>query len=602
LLDAIQSMTDASQLLRTSRKTIRELRSTPGLRDVRIAVLGGSTTHELLTFLEIFLLKKGIAPVFWESEYGRYYEDAVLDSGAISAFNPDLIYVFTTNRNIRSWPQISDGVDGVAVAVKDELTKLSQIWDALQKVKACPILQNNFEMPATRLLGNLDSQNPNGATHFVHELNGAIAAEAAQRPYLMLCDLHYLSAQVGLRHWYDQGRWFSYKIATSAEGSMTIAANASALIAARYGLSKKCLVLDLDNTLWGGVIGDDGADRIVIGRETAAAEAYTAFQEYCRALKHRGVLLAVSSKNTEKIAQEGFSHPDSILSLKDFACFKANWEPKHENIRKIAEELNIGLDSLVFVDDNPAERALVAGQLPMVMVPEVGEDVADYAQIVDRSLYFEPLSLSEEDLRRGDFYASKNAAADAQTAFSSYQEYLEFLQMTAEIDSFTPMYLDRITQLTNKSNQFNLTTRRYSISEISDIAADPAYVTLYVKLSDRFGDHGLISVIIGKRNGSALQIDLWLMSCRVLKRRVEETVLDELAARAQRLGLTEIRGTYLRTPKNDMVSGHYESLGFLPESVDHDRSEWILPIDGYEKRNHHIAVHPSSQQQEHIAQ
>lgn len=602
MLDTNQSVADASQLLRTSKKTIRELRSLSNLREVRIAILGGSTTHEVVTLLEIFLLKKGIAPIFWESEYGRYYEDAVLDSGAISAFNPDLIYVYTTNRNIRNWPQVGDGADAVAGSIAREMSKLTQIWDALQQVKACPILQNNFEMPAVRLLGNLDSQNPNGATHFVHELNRALAAEAAQRSYLMLCDLHYQSAQLGLQHWYDHGRWFSYKLATSAEGSMTIAANAAALIAARYGLSKKCLVLDLDNTLWGGVIGDDGADRIVIGRETAKAEAYTAFQEYCRALKHRGILLAVSSKNTEKIAQEGFSHPDSILSLKDFACFKANWEPKHENIRKIAEELNIGLDSLVFVDDNPAERALVAGQLPMVMVPPAGDEVADYAQIVDRGLYFEPLSISEEDLRRGDFYASKSAAADAQTAFSSYQEYLEFLQMTAEIDSFVPMYLDRITQLTNKSNQFNLTTRRYSIAEISEIASDPEYVTLYVKLSDRFGDHGLISVVIGKRQASALQIDLWLMSCRVLKRRVEETVLDELVARAKGLGLTEIRGTYLRTPKNDMVSGHYEGLGFLPELVDHDRSEWILPLDGYEKKNQHIVVHPLSQPQEQFSQ
>jgi FkbH-like protein len=174
--------------------------------------------------------------------------------------------------------------------------------------------------------------------------------------------------------------------------------------------------------------------------------------------------------------------------------------------------------------------------------------------------------------------------------------------MTAEIDSFVPMYLDRITQLTNKSNQFNLTTRRYSIAEISEIASDPEYVTLYVKLSDRFGDHGLISVVIGKRQASALQIDLWLMSCRVLKRRVEETVLDELVARAKGLGLTEIRGTYLRTPKNDMVSGHYEGLGFLPELVDHDRSEWILPLDGYEKKNQHIVVHPLSQPQEQFSQ
>jgi FkbH-like protein len=587
------------QLLRTSKKTIRELRKSTGLRELRLAILGGSTTHEVATFLEIFLLQRGFAPVFWESEYGRYYEDSVLDSRQIADFNPDLIYIHTTNRNIYSWPRASDNESEAVDGVARELNKLSQIWDALQKVKASPILQNNFEMPDLRLLGNLDSQAPQGATLFVQNLNRAITHEATKRSFLMINDLNYISARVGLQNWYDHGRWFSYKLATSVEGSMEIATSLCAMICARYGLSKKCLVLDLDNTLWGGVIGDDGADRIVIGRETDRAEAFTFFQEYCRTLKHRGVILAVASKNTEEIAKEGFNHPDSILQLKDFACFKANWEPKHESIRRIAEELNIGLDSLVFVDDNPAERALVAAQLPMVAVPEVGEDVTEYPRILDRLCYFEPLSLSEEDLRRGDLYASKNAAAEAQTAFSSYQDYLQFLQMTAEIDSFTPTYLDRITQLTNKTNQFNLTTKRYSIAEISRIADDPAYVTLYIKLSDRFGDHGLISVLIGRREGTTLHIDLWLMSCRVLKRDVEQLALDELVAHAQQLNLAEIRGYYLRTPKNDMVSAHYERLGFLPDFIDHDRSAWVLPVHGYENRNQHIAKHLLQREQEH---
>lgn len=587
-------MRDPSALLRTSKRLIRELRTANGLREIRVAVLGGSTTQEIITFLEILLLEKGFAPIFWESEYGQYYEESVLDPHRIATFNPDLVYVHTTNRNLRHWPQIQDDPAQARMGVEAEISKLAQIWDAVYQLKSCAVIQNNFEMPALRLLGNLDSRNANGAVHFVNEVNRALYEEAAKRPYLILNDIHYLSAQLGLENWYDPSRWFSYKLATTVRGSFENASNVATLIAARYGLSKKCLVLDLDNTLWGGVIGDDGADRIVIGRETAQAEAYTAFQEYCLALKHRGVILAVSSKNNDEIAREGFGHPDSILKLTDFACFRANWEPKHENIKKVAEELNIGLDSLVFVDDNPFERALVSAQLPMVAVPDVGEDVACFASILDRMRYFEPISISSEDTDRAEMYARRAAATQVQATFASYQDYLDSLEMTAEVDSFSAKYLDRITQLTNKSNQFNLTTRRYSLAEMGEIAADPKYVTLYIKLSDKFGDHGLISVIIGRREATTLHIDLWLMSCRVLKRDVELLVLDELVARARELDLNTIRGYYLRTPKNDMVSKHYEILGFTPELIEPDRSEWVLDVQNYTNRNRSILSRDSA--------
>jgi FkbH-like protein len=378
------------------------------------------------------------------------------------------------------------------------------------------------------------------------------------------------------------------------DGSAATAWNISALVNARYGLSKKCLVLDLDNTLWGGVIGDDGVDHIVIGRETAAAEAYTRFQEYCRKLKDRGIVLAVSSKNDAAIARQGFQHPDSVLKIEDFASFQANWEPKHENIRRIADELNLGLDSFVFVDDNPAERALVAAQLPMVSVPEVGTDVSTYPGTLDSLNYFEPVSISEDDKLRASQYASRAGAAQSQATFANYSDYLESLQMVAEIDAFSPTYLDRITQLTNKSNQFNLTTRRYSAAEIAQIAQDSSYLALYVKLADRFGDHGLISVAIGRIDSQTLHIDLWLMSCRVLKRNVELLLMDELAERAQACGVREIRGYYFRTPKNELVSNHYESLGFKPVTRTHKASEWLLDLNKYQPQNRSITPHDAT--------
>jgi FkbH-like protein len=577
-------------LMRGAKKLARTLRERKDLRPLRVAILGGASSQELVTLWEIFLLNRGLDPVFWQSEYGRYYEDAVLDPSALIAFKPDLVHVMTGIRNIRNWPAIHSSEEDVRTLVGNEMGKLRQIWSGLERSVACPVIQNNFEMPDLRLLGNLDAKSSGGATGFVLELNREIACAARNLSSLILNDIHYLSAQLGLTQWYDWSRWFSYKMPSSLDGSVATAHNLATLVAARFGMSKKVLVLDLDNTLWGGVIGDDGVDRIVIGRETAKAEAYTQFQEYCLALKQRGVVLAVCSKNTDSIARTGFEHPDTILKLADFACFRANWEPKHENIKTIAAALDLGLDSFVFVDDNPAERALVAAQLPMVAVPEVGDDVANYARILDREQYFEPLAISDEDLKRAEQYQSKAAATETQATFANYAEYLQSLEMVAEAGSFAPQYLDRITQLTNKTNQFNLTTLRLAITDITHMAQSPDYLTLYVKLSDRFGDHGLISVIIGEQVGDALHLRLWLMSCRVLKRDVELLALDEIVRRAQERGVRTIRGYYSRTPKNDLVSGHYRDLGFTAVTEDASSSEWILETTNYQPKNGSIAL------------
>jgi FkbH-like protein len=350
------------------------------------------------------------------------------------------------------------------------------------------------------------------------------------------------------------------------------------------------LVLDLDNTLWGGVIGDDGPDKIVIGRETPRGEAFTAFQEYLVRLKDRGVLLAVCSKNDDAMARRGFAHPDSVLKLSDFAAFVANWEPKHQNIEAIARQLNLGLDSFVFIDDNPAERHLVQAQLPMVAVPNVGDDVCRYPAIVDAARYFEPISLSAEDAQRTQLYAQNAEREALAQTFEDYGAYLDSLAMVGEIDAFSPVYLDRITQLTNKTNQFNLTTRRYTKPEMEAVAADPGYITLYGRLTDVFGDNGLVSVVIGRREEQTLHVDLWLMSCRVLKRGMEDAMLDALVLRARGVGVDRIVGHYIATPRNGMVADHYEKLGFTRIPGDNsDRTSWTLRIaEEYSPRNRHI--------------
>jgi FkbH-like protein len=582
-----------SEFLLLKRKSLRRaLLDNPALQKVRIAVLGGSTTSEVVDLLELLLLADGFLPEIYQSDYNRYYEEAVLEPEKLLAFRPNVVYLHTSCLNLRGLPPLGATTSDLEAAVAGELARFRAIWSALEEQLGCQIIQNNFERPPASLLGNLDSVSPGGRTRFVNALNAELARAAAGSRKLLIQDLNAIAAQVGLRSYYDWPRYHAYKILTTPDASLAVARSLTALVRAIYGKSRKCLVLDLDNTLWGGVIGDDGPDNIKIGRETAEAEAFTAFQEYCLALRNRGVVLAVCSKNEEQIAKKGFAHPDSVLKLEHFAAFKANWSPKPENIQAIAAELSLGVESFVFVDDNPAERALVEAQLPAVAVPDVGSDVSGFAAVLEAARYFEPIAISQEDLQRADQYAENSQRAALHAKFADYGEYLASLRMHAEIDGFRPEYLDRIAQLTNKTNQFNLTTRRYTLPEIEGLAKDPGYVTLYGKLSDTFGDNGLISVIVGRKDRSALHLDLWLMSCRVLKRDMELAMLDAVVERARAAGVESIYGYYIKTAKNGMVADHYDKLGFSPEprQIDGDKRAWVLAVGSYEKRNRYISV------------
>lgn len=578
------------------RKSLRNaLAAAEGLQELRVGVLGGTTTDEVVNLLELLLLSDGFRPVFHKSEYGRFYEDAVHDPHALIEFKPNLVYLHTSCLNVQNPPPINCTEADLPRYVEAEMARYREIWDSLERNVGCQIIQNNFELAPHAILGNMDAVASGGLSRFLMELNLAFAKEAARRPKLLLQDVNGLSARVGLRHWFDWDRYFSYKILLTAEANLELARSLNSLIRALYGKSRKVLVLDLDNTLWGGVIGDDGVDRIQIGRETPVAEAYTAFQEYCLSLRNRGVLLAVCSKNTESVARTGFEHPSSILRLEHISCFKANWDPKHENIHAIAKELNLGVDSFVFVDDNPAEREIVRGQVPAVAVPEVGNQVSQFAAIIDAGRYFEPVSLSREDLERAALYANNSQRAAQQNKFANYGEYLDSLEMVAEIDTFKPIYLDRIAQLTNKTNQFNLTTRRYSLADMESVASNPDYIGLYGKLLDRFGDNGLISIVLGRKQGKALHMDLWLMSCRVLKRDMEVAMLDALVSRAKDRGLTTIYGYYLPTSKNGMVAEFYPTLGFqpctsAPTDLPPGATAWQLDLNAYTERNTHIKI------------
>lgn len=578
---------NTTALLRKKRAIRRGLSNRKNLDDKRIAILGGSTTAEIKDMLELFLLHAGIRPVFYESEYNRYFEDVMFPESGLKDFRPEIIYIHTTNLNIRRFPALNESCEAIEELLAGEMNRFSGLWERIEQDYGCPVIQNNFELPHYRILGNLDAYDTHGRTAFIGMLNYRFAGEAEKRKNLHLNDINYLSAWFGLERWHDRLFWYSYKYAMNYEAIPLLADSVASIIRGICGKAKKCLVLDLDNTLWGGVIGDDGLQGIRIGKETPEAEAYTEFQRYVRELKERGVLLAVCSKNDETNARGGFAHPDSILSADDFAAFTANWNPKHENILNIAYTLNIGIDSLVFADDNPVEREIVRAQLAEVTVPELGSDIVKYIDILDKTGLFETVSLSADDLQRNLFYAGNAKREKQKEQYASYDEFLRSLKMVAEIAPFSPIYLDRITQLANKTNQFNLTTRRYTLSEIQAMADDDSYITLYGKLRDKFGDNGLVSVIAGIKKENELHIDLWLMSCRVLKRGMETAMLDALAGRARECGLKAIVGYYFPTAKNGMVKNLFHEMGFRKLS----ENSWHLDISGnYTSKNPFIEI------------
>jgi FkbH-like protein len=354
------------------------------------------------------------------------------------------------------------------------------------------------------------------------------------------------------------------------------------LLSAQQGRSSKCLVLDLDNTLWGGVIGDDGLEGIQLGQGSALGEAFVAFQRFARDLSSRGVILAVCSKNDEKNALEPFErHPDMVLRKKDIACFMANWNDKASNLKLIAQQLNIGLDSLVFVDDNPFERNQVRAECPMVAVPELPEDPSLFPACIAAAGYFESISLTQDDWARSEQYQKNLEREKAQASFGDLSDYLKSLDMELVWGPFDPLSLPRVTQLINKTNQFNLTTRRYSEEDTSRFASDPDTVTLRCRLTDRFGDNGIIGIIIavGDKSGD-WNIDTWLMSCRVLGRGVEQAMLDLLAQEVSSRGGKRLIGLYIPTAKNGMVKDHYPGLGFEAwGDASQGETRWALCIE-----------------------
>lgn len=581
---------DPKLLMRKRRSIRRALEQTEKLTEKRIAVLGGSTTHDIVEMLELFLLGQGIRPVFYESEYGQYFEDAVFENPELTAFAPDVVFVHTSSRNITAWPQAGDDAAAVQAKLDGQYAHFEAVWTALGRVCRCPVIQNNFEYPFFRLLGNRDAFDHRGRVNFVTRLNARLYEYAQGHENFYINDINYQSADYGLREWSDPFYWHMYKYALCLDAIPTLAFNVANIIKSLFGKNKKALALDLDNTLWGGVVGDDGVEGIEIGQDTSMGQVYAEFQSYLKALREQGILLNIVSKNERENAMAGLAHPQMVLKSEDFISIKANWEPKSANIVQMAQELTLLPESFVFVDDNPAEREIVRQQVPGVAIP-VMDKVEHYITAIDRAGYFETTAFSSDDLKRSDMYKENVRRAELQSSFADYAEYLRSLDMTAEISEFAPVYMARIAQLTNKSNQYNLTTRRCTQEEVEAMAESDEYITLYGKLTDCFGDNGVVAVTAAKLDGDACDILLWLMSCRVLKRDMEFAMMDELVRLCREKGVKTLRGYYYPTAKNGMVRDFYEKQGFdkLSEKPD-GSSAWTLALEGYENKNHVIRV------------
>lgn len=581
---------DSDQVMSTKKKLLRLLKEHENGTPLKIAVLGGSTTSDIVKVLELFLRNRGIIPSFYESEYAQYWSDAVFGTPEFDEFKPEIVFIHTCSRNIEEKPTVGEDAKSVSEKLEREYARYEKMWTSLSEKFGCIIIQNNFELPSERLLGNREAGCAYGRIDFITRLNIKLYDYAQTHANFYIHDINYLSAAYGLERWHELRHWHLYKYALSVSAIPDFAYSLSNIICSCLGKNKKVLALDLDNTLWGGVIGDDGQSGIEIGHETHEGQSYLALQKFVKAHKELGVLLTVCSKNDPENALEGLNHPDGVLKPSDFTLIKANWNEKSLNLEETAQELNLLPESFVFVDDNPVECDIVKAQVPEIMTINF-EDPEECIRRIDKCGYFEVTNLSADDAKRGEMYAANAQRAAAEKKFASYDDFLASLEMSAVISEFDPVHIPRITQLTNKSNQFNLTTKRYTQAEMEATAASPNYIRLCGRLTDKFGDNGIVSVVIGEKRGAELHIDLWLMSCRVLKRGMEYAMINRLVEEAKKAGIETIFGYYYPTKKNAMVKELFGDFGFEKTSEDGDgNTVWKLEVNGYSPKKIFIDI------------
>ena len=555
----VWNIEEIPQLLKLARRYAKSY--VTGEKDLRVAVLGSYSIQHFVSVLRFLLHEEGIDANIYEGEYDGILMDVLNDDSELYEFKPSIVILLPSIKDIKEFPILGSDAEAVEQLADKQVQLYQGIWNKLEASLGCQILQANFVLPIERALGNLESNYEYSHSVYYKKINAKLEQKRGGNVTIM--DMDYWAGVVGKINWFDNSSYYLSKTGFRMDYIGIVAEVFVKQIMALTGKVKKCLVLDLDNTLWGGVVGDDGCMGIQLDPNNAIGEAYRAFQQYVLQLKERGVILAVCSKNEEDIAKEPFEKNDKmILKLDDISCFIANWEDKAGNIRTIASKLNIGVDSLVFFDDNPAEREIVKKFVPEVLVVDVPEDPADYVQALSLCMPFEWGQLTGEDFKRTQSYLQNSKRQELESSFVNYDEYLQALDMIGSVDEIDEYSKERFAQLINKSNQFNLRTIRYTEAAIEQMMQEENTKLLAVSLKDKFSDYGIISCVILKKDGEECFTDTWVMSCRVLKRGVEEFAFSHVCDMARSMGCSKLVGEYIPTAKNRMVKDFYPGFGF----------------------------------------
>jgi FkbH-like protein len=530
----------------------------------RLALLGDSATQFLAKAIKGYGYEERINFEVFEADFDQLDRQILDPASEVYHSHPEFIVLYPSRE--RLWERF--------VAVPPEarnhfaeqiLSEIQNWWGAIAKNSKAKIIHFNLVEINDAIFGHFAAKTNTSFAYQIKQINFELMRLAQKEKHVFIADVAGLSSQAGYTSAHDPRLYATAKVAFALDFLPSVAKAVTDIIKAIGGNIRKCLILDLDNTLWGGIIGDDGMDNIQLG-ELGMGHAFDALQKWAKELKHRGIILAICSKNNEDTAKKPFQeHPDMTLRLEDIAVFIANWDNKVDNIKRIQQVLNIGYDSMVFVDDNAFERNMVRDCLPGVTVPELPDDPALYVAYLGSLNLFETASFSEEDLLRTRQYQEEITRSDFQKTFTSVDDYLNSLGMISSVKSFDNYSVPRIAQLTQRSNQFNLRTIRYTESDIESFRRSDEYVTLSFQLEDKFGDHGLIAVVILKMlDRDTAFIDTWIMSCRVLKRGMEEFTVNQMARHAQQRGVRRLLGEFIPTPKNSLVKDLYPQMGFTP--------------------------------------
>lgn len=568
-------------------RTLKELKKLAKIEmtgpKFKMALLGDTATQLLAVALQGESVARGLAMELYEAEYNQVERQLLDSTSELYQYDADIIVIFQSTHKLAEHHSLLTQEQQATMA-DDRLSFVSTICEN-PVFSGKRIIYFNYPEIEDTVFGSYANKVTSSLTYQVRKINYELMGMSQKYPNLFVCDIAGLQNKLGRDVMFAPNVYVSTEMVLSVDAIPYVASRLMDIVAAVRGHFKKCLILDLDNTLWGGVIGDDGLEGIQLGHGLGIGKAFTEFQMWVKKLRQRGIIICVASKNNEDTAKEPFvKHPDMVLRLDDIAVFQANWETKVDNIRTIQGILNIGFDSMVFLDDNPFERNMVRENIPGITVPELPEDPGEYLEYLYGLNLFETASYSGADKDRTKQYQVEAQRVSLQKTFTDEADFLKSLNMVSKVSGFTKFNTPRVAQLSQRSNQFNLRTVRYTEANIEALAADTKVIDLCFTLEDKFGDNGLIAVVIMKeQNAETLFVDTWFMSCRVLKRGMENFTLNIMVEAAKEKGYKRIIGEYLPTSKNKMVENHYAHLGFT-HVVDAPTAQYALDVEAYQPR------------------